>query len=142
MPRIPGVGNLTYPAITPIPAAAAWVAGAGMSAFAGTPSGPPAPPASATDVSGCAFDVPNTQTIAAGANYLVPPGMGYVSVPNTASTTFQFQVLTGAGAGSWVTLGPGTAATAAVYFYVSDGGNVRINNAGAAGGVVVFYPLR
>jgi|SRR5215469_5132811 len=142
MPRIPGVGNLTYPAITPVPAAAAWVAGAGLSSFAGTPSGPPSPPTSAVDVTGCAFDVPNVQSIAGGANYLIPPGEGYLSVPNTASTTFQLQILTGSGAGVWTTLGAPVAATAAVYTYLSDGGNVRVNNAGASAGSVTFYPLR
>ena len=140
--RIPGVGNLTYPAITPIPAAAAWVAGAGMSSFAGTPSGPPVPPASAVDVTGCAFDVPNVQSIAAAGTYLIPPGEGYLSVPNTALTTFALQVLTGAGAGTWVTLGAPVAATAAVYTYLSDGGNVRVQNSGTAAGSVTFYPIR
>jgi hypothetical protein len=141
---LPGTGIiLENPAAAPIPTAVAWsLTNNGLSSFAGTSPFYQQPPyGTAVDVPDCYFNIPNVQTIANGTSYVIPPGMGYVSVPNTASTTFQFQLQVGALA-TWVTMGPGTAATAATYFYISDGTNVRINNAGAAGGNVTFYPVR
>lgn len=131
------------PAAAPIPTAVAWgTTSLGLSSFAGTSPFYPQPPyGTAVDVPDCFFQIPNVQTIAAAGTYLIPPGIGYCVVPSTASTTFQFQLQVGTLA-TWVTLGPGTAATAAVYTYISDGTNVRINNAGAASGVVTFYPIR
>lgn len=139
--RWTGVGTLEQPSAAPIPTAAAWTTGGGLSSFAGTSAFYPMPPSTATDTPDCYFDIPNVQTIAAAGNYLIPPGHGYLSVPNTAGTTFALQLQVGT-VGTWVTLGPATAATAAVYQYDSDGVNVRVNNAGASPGAVTFYPVR
>ena len=143
MARWPGTGTLEQPAAQPIPAAAAWgTTNTGLSGFAGASAIGPLPPyGTAVDTPDCYFDIPNVQTVAAGANYVVPAGHGYLSVPNTAGTTFQLQLQVGA-VGTWVTLGAGAAATAIVYEYDSDGANVRVNNAGASPGAVTFYPVR
>lgn len=141
--RIPGVGSLESPPAQPIPAAAAWaLTNIGLSSFAGTSAFQPMPPyGTAPDTPDCYFDIPNVQSIAATSGYVIPAGAGYISVPNTASTTFQLQLQVGTLA-TWVTLGAPAAATAAVYTYWSDGANVRMYNAGAAAGNVTFYPIR
>lgn len=132
------------PAASPIPTAVAWgTTNLGLSTFAGTSPFYQKPPyGTATDTVDCFFDIPNVQTVAATTGtYVIPPGMGYCSVPNTASTTVAFQLQVGS-AGTWVTLGAAAAATAISYFYVSDGVNVRVANTGAAGVNVTFYPTR
>jgi len=142
---LPGVGIiLENPSASPIPTAVAWgLTNLGLSTFSGTSPFYQQPPyGTATDTPDCYFQIPNVQTIAATTGtYVIPPGIGYISVPNTASTTVALQLQVGT-VGTWVTLGPGTAATAIVYFYVADGVNVRLANTGAASVSVTIYPIR
>lgn len=141
--RVFGNVILNNPPGTPIPAAAAWASAFQFqSTWAGTDPFFPSPPTAAVDVADCLFDIPNTQAVANATSYVIPPGAGYISVPATASTTFQLQLLTGSGAGTWTTIGPGTAATAIAYTFFSDGINVRLNNAGTVPGTIVIYGLR
>lgn len=140
--RVFGNVILNNPPGTPIPAAAAWTSAFQFqSTWAGGFPFFPQPPSSATDVADCLFDIPNSQALTQPANYVIPPGAGYAAIPNTASSVAAFQVLTGAGAGTWTTLGPATAATALCQTYFSDGTNVRISLSGA-NATIVFYPLR
>lgn len=140
--RVFGNVILNNPPGTPIPAAAAWASAFQFqSTWAGTDPFFPSPPSSATDVPDCLFDIPNTQAITVGTSYVIPPGAGYASVPNTASSVVAFQLLTGTGAGTWTTIGPATAATALCQTYFSDGANVRHNVTGA-GCTIVYYPMR
>lgn len=140
--RVFGNVILNNPPGTPIPAAAVWASAYQFqSTWAGGFPFFPEPPPTATDVADCLFDIPNTQSITLATSYVIPPGAGYASVPNTASSVCAFQVLTGTGAGTWTTLGPATAATALCQTYFSDGTNVRYSVTGATA-TIVFYSLR
>lgn len=142
MARIPGTGTLEQPSAAPIPTAVAWsTTNVGLSGFAGTSAFYPSPPyGTATDTPDCYFDIPNAQAMTLGANYVIPPGMGYASFPTTASMVSALQLQVGT-VGTWVTLQSTVAGTASCMFYISDGVNVRILNSGA-GGTVTFYPFR
>lgn len=95
-----------------------------------------------TDVPGCDFAIPETQTIVAGASFVPAPGAGYISITNGATTGSTLQIQTGAG--SWTTIF--TATVSATTFFggllVCDGGNVRFTAAGATNPSFTFYRFR
>jgi hypothetical protein len=140
---LPGVGIiLENPSAAPIPTAVAWgTTNLGLSTFAGTSPFYQKPPyGTAVDVPDCYFDIPNVQAFTAPQTYVIPPGIGYISTPTTASMVTALQLQVGS-VGTWVTLMSSVAGTASVFFYVSDGVNVRVNVTGANGNVT-FYPIR
>jgi hypothetical protein len=100
------------------------------------------PAISLTDVPGCDFAIPETQTIVAGASFVIAPGAGYFSVNNGATTGSTLQIQTAAG--TWTTIF--TATVSVVTFFggilVCDGGNVRFTAAGATNPSFTFYRFR
>lgn len=95
---------------------------------------------SLTDVPGCDFAIPETQTIVAGASFVPAPGAGIFAITNGATTgsTIQINVNT-----TWTTIFTATVSVTTFYGYlVCDGGNVRFTAAGATNPSFTFYRFR
>jgi len=101
----------------------------------------PLPPAGSQTVD-CYIETPNLQSIAAGANYVLPPMFGGVSVTLGSGTIAQYQMLQASGAGSaWNTIGNVLAANTTSYVggVLSDGVNFRF---ASSGGVSVITTVQ
>jgi|SRR5215475_2201829 len=101
------------------------------------------PAASAVDVPGCSFFIPETQTllISTTASVFIPaPGQGFLTIANGATTGSTIQLQTAAG--TWTTFATATVSVTSGYYIGVDGGNVRINALGAASATMVFYRWR
>jgi hypothetical protein len=134
--RIYGIGILENPPGNPVPAAATWTGTIPwMSGFAGANPFWNVPPASAAPTSDCIYDVPDTQTLATGNNYVVPPGDFWLNC-NTATLNLQINVN-----GTWTTLWTTTTTLTPIYFK-ADGKNVRLNNGNAGNVTFTLYRVQ
>lgn len=94
----------------------------------------------ATDVPGCDFAIPETQTLNAGSTFIPAPGGGIISLTSGTTTGMGIQININ---GTWTTIFTGTvSATSTFGFIACDGGNVRINQASATVGSFTFYRYR
>ena len=100
------------------------------------------PSTALTDIPGCDFAIPETQTIVATASFVPAPGAGYISITNGATTGSTLQIQTGAG--SWTTIFTATVSATTFYqgLFVCDGGNVRFTAQGATNPSFTFYRFR
>lgn len=95
-----------------------------------------------TDVPGCPWAIPETQTLNAAATFIPAPGLGIVVLAQgtTSAPTVEFNLNP---TPTWTTIFTGSisAATTSGFVYF-DGTNVRINNAGSAACAFTIYRLR
>jgi hypothetical protein len=91
-----------------------------------------------TDVPGCDFDIPESQTLNAGSTFIPAPGGGFFALTSgTTAMTVQINVN-----GTWTSIFTGTASTTSVSGFIAvDGGNVRVNCPTTAGSFI-FYRYR
>jgi hypothetical protein len=95
------------------------------------------PIATATDVVGCVFAIPEVQVLNAGSTFIPAPGVGLLALASgTTAMTLQFQTA----AATWTSIFTGTAsATTYMQGLIDfDGGNVRINCPTTAGGFTLY----
>lgn len=99
------------------------------------------PSPSATDILGCAYDIPEVQTINNAQTFIPAPGVGFFSLGQGTTTASALQAQTAAG--TWTTIFTGLT-TGASYSptYMVDGTNFRINIAGSAAATFTFYRWR
>lgn len=97
----------------------------------------PSPAAILTDTPDCAFNIPDAETLAIGANVVLAPGRGILTLAS-GSTGMQLQYNIN---GSWVTIFTGTASVTSAIYIMADGTNVRVNSPTTAG-VATFYRER
>jgi hypothetical protein len=96
------------------------------------------PISTAVDVPGCAFAIPETQTLNAGSTFVPAPGGGFITLTSgTTPMTIQFFINS-----VWTTIFTGTASVGSTFGLIAcDGGNVRINCPTTAG-AFTFYRYR
>jgi hypothetical protein len=95
------------------------------------------PLASAADVLGCAFAIPEVQVLNAGSTFIPAPGVGLLALASgTTAMTLQLQTA----ASTWTSIFTGTvSATTYMQGLIDfDGGNVRINCPTTAGGFTLY----
>jgi hypothetical protein len=127
-----GTVSLTFPIWDP------WNTGAFAGGFGGY-----AIPNPTADVAGCLIEVPNIQTLAANATYVLPPGEGHILGVLGATNTATYQVFQGTSAPAWTTLFTWpAAATTLLQYFMSDGANMRINNGATANNTFTIYQWR
>jgi hypothetical protein len=101
--------------------------------------GVPAP--TATDVPGCAFAIPELQTINAGAVFIPAPGYGIMLLGTGTTTASSIQYQTASG--TWTSFFTGSTSAGTYFQGINcDGGNVRVNIAGSAAATFTFYRFR
>jgi hypothetical protein len=99
------------------------------------------PLSSLVDVPGSDVDIPEVQTINAGATFIPAPGEGYFTLATSTTTAATIDIQIGA-VGTWVSFLVGSTAAATTYYVAIDGGNFRFNNRGSAAQTFTFYRWR
>lgn len=98
------------------------------------------PNPSAPDVLGCAFDIPELQTLNASQNFTPAPGLGFFGLG--AATTTGTSIMANLN-GTWTAIFTGSTTAAAFSgFLMADGANIRISVAAGGTGTFTFYRLR
>jgi hypothetical protein len=95
-----------------------------------------------TDVPGCAWAIPETQTLNPSAVFTPAPGQGWISLAAGTTTATSIQINLNP-TPTWTTIFTGSTSAATVFTGIwSDGTNLRINLAGSVAAAFTFYRQR